>query len=384
MECQKNKFNLHPDSSYLDCANMSPMLNSAKEALMERVAALAEPVGLARNTFFGPVHELRSDFAQLIGCSDPDRIGVGPSASYGIANIARQIRPVRGSNIVMVSEQFPSNYYSWKRLADDFGCEIRSVGPDSGGYQRGAAWNERLLSAIDSNTAVVAVPFLHYSDGTLFDIKQIAEQARQHNALMIADASQAAGMLPIATEDLGLDALVCAGYKWVFGPYGTGLAYYGDFFDNGIPIEENWIIYEGAEDFAGLSNYNPNLKPKGLRYSSGEHPALLNLPVLKAGVRQVLEWDCEAMLAYVKGLFEPMREDFERLGCEFETPEYSAPHIKGFRFRQELDNEDLKNRLEARGVYTSIRASCLRISLNVYNDENDMDKLLEVLKGVLN
>jgi len=75
--------------------------------------------------------------------------------------------------------------------------------------------------------------------------------------LLIIDGIQSIGTLPFSVKEIQPDALICAGYKWLLGPYSIGLAYYSDTFANGFPIEENWINRKNSEDFGGLVNYEP-------------------------------------------------------------------------------------------------------------------------------
>ena len=82
---------------------------------------------------------------------------------------------------------------------------------------------------------------VHWADGTIFDMKKIRKKTSENNALLIIDGTQSIGSMPFNLNEIQPDALVCAGYKWLMGPYGSGLAYYGKYFDDGKPIEESWI-----------------------------------------------------------------------------------------------------------------------------------------------
>src|SRR5690606_40390539 len=107
----------------------------------------------------------RALFARLINAPDPSRIALVPAASYGLATVARNTRLARGQNIVVVEEQFPSNVHVWARLCREAGGELRTVHRPEGA-RAGAAWTERVLDALDAATAVVALPEVHWTDGT--------------------------------------------------------------------------------------------------------------------------------------------------------------------------------------------------------------------------
>ena len=225
-------FDLPEDLVYLNTAYMGPALWPAREAGVNAIAQLANPLNYKAPEFFDPPMRVRKLFAQIIGCDDPERIALTPSCSYGMANAARQIHPSPHNNIVVAEGQFPSNFFIWQRLAEESGCELRRVSPPTQAKNRGQLWNEYLLNAIDQNTAAVAIAPLHWTDGTLFNLEAIREKTFACKALLIVDGSQAIGAMPISVADLQPDALVCAAYKWLFCPYGSGFAYYGSHFDD--------------------------------------------------------------------------------------------------------------------------------------------------------
>lgn len=384
IECQRDQFVLKEGVSYLNGAYMTPMLRAGKRAVEKRLIQMEDPSYFNADTFFEFPDELRRLYGDIIGAEDESRIALIPSVSYGIANVVRQIKPIAGSNIVLNHEQFPSNYYSWKRLADDFGCEIRMVKPPNESVDRGKKWNEALLNAIDAKTAAVSIAPLFHSDGTLFDLKTIGEKAKNEGAVFVVDGTQAIGAMPFDVKSIGADAVVCASYKWLLGTLGSGTAYYGDFFDEGIPIEESWMAHEGYRDFANLAHYKPALLPKGVRYSSGEYHGLLNLPMLLEGARQLVEWGSGTVSNYARHLFTPYEDKLRSMGCILEDRKYRAPHLFGLRFSVPVDIDKLKARLWEEQVITSVRRDALRVSVSVYNDSDDLERLVRILKATFN
>jgi len=241
LQCQKDKFNIPSDVSYLNVAYMSPILKATEAAGLEGVSRKTQPWNISGDDFFTPIEQLKPSFAQLINCQEPDRIALIPSVSFGIANVVKNIQADASHNIIIADEQFPSNYYSWKRFSDSTGAQIKTITAPESSLHRAELWNNRILEAIDDNTAAVAMGHVHWADGTLFDLEAISKKCKLHNALLIIDGTQSIGALPFDIEKIQPDALICAAYKWLFGPYNFGFAYYGEKFDNGVPIEENWI-----------------------------------------------------------------------------------------------------------------------------------------------
>ncbi|MDX2305147.1 MAG: aminotransferase class V-fold PLP-dependent enzyme [Microscillaceae bacterium] len=231
---------------------MSPSLHSVQEAGILGMAKQKLPYQFSPDDFFKPTEELRKIFARIIGCTEPERIVVIPSTSYAMANIANNLKIHPGENIVLIGEQFPSNVYPWRRLSANKNVILKTVSPPKENFERGKRWNEAILEAIDSQTRMISMGHVHWADGTCFDLKAIRKRSREVGALLVVDGTQSVGALPFDLADIEADALVCAGYKWLLGPYSMGLAYFGEYFDEGTPIEENWMNRLKSENFGAL------------------------------------------------------------------------------------------------------------------------------------
>src|SRR5450755_589428 len=124
ISCQRHLFDIPDDVAYLNCAYMSPLLKSALEAGTAGLARKAHPWELTADKFFTGADEFRTTAAQLIDAS-AECIAIVPSASYGIATAARNLPVKRGQSILVLAEQFGSNYYPWQRLAGETGASIK-------------------------------------------------------------------------------------------------------------------------------------------------------------------------------------------------------------------------------------------------------------------
>ena len=222
LTCQKDLFSLPEDHHYLNCAYMAPLSRAVEAAGISGLRRKKDPASLTPPDYFAEADTVRQRFGMLVNAA-PERIAIVPSASYGIATAARNLPVERGQTIILAHAQFPSNVYVWQRLAEARGAEVRMIAPPAG-LNRGQRWNERLLEAIDRRTAVVSLGNVHWADGTLFDLEQIGRRAREVDAALVVDGTQSVGALPFGVEAIRPDALVCAGYKWLLGPYSLGVA----------------------------------------------------------------------------------------------------------------------------------------------------------------
>lgn len=265
MHNQRAKFSIPKGTTYLNCAYMSPLLKSVEKAGKSGIERKRNPFQISANDFFSGSEPLRSEFGKLINVKDPKRIVIIPSVSYGLATVVKNAHLNSGDKIIVAAEQFPSNYYPWQRLTLDTKSTLTAIAPPDQMESRGKVWNERILEAIDSKTKIVSLGHVHWADGTRFDLESIRKRTREVGALLVIDGTQSVGALPFDVQKFQPDALICGGYKWLMGPYSIGLAYYGEYFNNGLPIEENWINRQDSENFSSLVIYQSNYQPGALR-----------------------------------------------------------------------------------------------------------------------
>jgi selenocysteine lyase/cysteine desulfurase len=360
---------------------MSPLHKSVEKAGIEAILKRRRPYAIEAEHFFGDVTLLKENFARVIGSLDSDRIAIVPSVSYGISNVTNNINLKRDEEIILVEDQFPSNVYPWMGLIKSKGGNIRFVSPEKG-QPRGASWNRNILEQITDKTRVVAMPHIHWADGTKFDLIQIRKRCNDIGALLVIDGTQSIGALPFDFEAIQPDALICAGYKWLMGPYSFGLAYYGEYFDKGTPIENNWINRLYSEDFKGLVNYQPKYQPGAARYSVGEHSNFNLVPMMQVALQLVDQWSPAAIQEYCKNLVDEYLPEFRDLSISMEDPDYRANHILGLAIPEGIEIEELKQHFHKMKVSVSFRGNSIRVSPNIYNDSSDLATLLDCLKGI--
>ena len=375
LSCQRHLFSLPDDAHYINCAYMSPLLKSAENAGVAGIRLKRVPSVITPAMFFEESSKVRHLFATLVGAA-PRQVALIPSASYGIATAARNVPVSRNQNIVILHEQFPSNVYSWRRRARESGAELRSVAPPIGS-NRAEGLNARLLSSIDRDTAIVAVGPVHWTDGTCVDLAAIGRRTREVGAAFIVDGTQSVGALPIDAVALGIDALVCAAYKWLLGPYSIGTMYLGSRFAEGVPLEETWIAREGSENFGALVNYGDTYRHGALRYDMGGRSNFILVPMMIKGLEQVLAWGPANIQAYCHALMREVLEEAAALG--YHVPDGSRAHLFGLHVPGHIDRPRLQYALQQRQVSVSVRGEVIRISPHVYNNRRDVTALHDAL-----
>jgi selenocysteine lyase/cysteine desulfurase len=264
------------------------------------------------------------------------------------------------------------------------GAELRIVPRPTDAQKPGRAWNERILDAIDADTAVVTLTAVHWTDGTRFDLEPIGRRTREVGGLFVVDGTQSIGALPFDFAAVKPDLLVCAGYKWLLGPYQYGFAVVGERLIAGRPFEMNWINREHSEDFAHLVDYRTGYQPGARRFDAGEHSNFIMVPMLNESLRLIQEWGVENIQDYCAGLGRALSEALgETAGFTVNPPEERGAHLFGVRVPHPEVIPAILEQLSLRKVFVSQRGDSVRVSPNVYNTPGDMAALAEALHAAL-
>ncbi len=372
---QRDLFEIPEDIVYLNCAYMSPQLRPAREVGEMAVSRKSRPWEITPDAFFEDAEEVRALFARLVG-GDADGVAIIPSVSYGISVAAANVSVREGEKIVILEDQFPSNVYAWRALAERSEARLLTVArPED------FDWTRALLEEIDPDTAVVAVPNCHWTDGSLVDLARVGESAREAGAALVVDGIQSLGAYPFDVSEVRPDFLVTSSYKWLLGPYGVGFMHVGEKYREGEPIEHNWINRRGSQDFSGLVAYQDAFQPGARRYDVGERGNFALLPIAAEALRQLIDWEVGNVSETIGKLTDLIEQKAEELGIATVPKERRARHMIGLMLGPDAP-DDLAGRLTTHNVFVSVRGESVRVSPHLYNTERDVDLLFEILERV--
>jgi selenocysteine lyase/cysteine desulfurase len=381
LTCKKALFDLEEDVTFLNTSYMSPLMKSVINLGLEGARKKLRPYLFSDEDFFEEPDKLKKIFSTLIDNSDYKRIALIPSASYGIENAARNIPFEKGDEIMVVSQQFPSNIYPWMEIAKTNQVKLTEIDSPEEYPNKGDVWNTRILEGININTKVVAIPHVHWSEGIIFDLQKIRQRTNEIGAFLVVDGTQSVGALPFSVKEIEPDALICSTYKWLMGPYGSSLAYYGERFDHGSPIENNWINRQHSEDFSQLVQYQEKYKPGAARYSVGEHSNFILIPMMQKAIQTILEWQPRAIQEYCGTILDPLSKLSEN-GFFIPDQDQRSNHLIGIRIPKHINPKELKMKLNNHKIFVSVRNKHLRVSPYVFNREEDLAKLVDVTLGL--
>ena len=372
------EFDIPRDICYLNASYMTPQPRRVLEACFDGAKRRSQPWQITPDDFFTEVEALREVYARQLGCS-PDNIAIVPSAGYGVACATANLQTAPGDLILSMHDQFPSNYYAWRRQALSSGAEFLVVGPE-----KGQTWADALLAAIETHGDRIKVATLeghHWSTAEYIDIDVVVPALRNIGAKVVMDLTQTLGAFPLDITRTKPDFMVASGYKWQFCPYGVSFLYVDDKYFDGVPIEEAWMSRDGAEDFSRLAEFTDDYKPGARRFEAGEKSSFSNIAGALAAIRLLDEWGIDNISAHLAKTNATIADILARQGFEMPLPDTRAPHFQGARLPA-TDPRKLAAKLVANGVYASVRGDRLRVAPHVYIDDEDLNRFEDVLKAV--
>jgi selenocysteine lyase/cysteine desulfurase len=379
LACQKDAFTIPADTTYLNCAFMGPLPRATVAAGRHALEKRAFPAAISPQDFFTPCDVARKRCAQLVNAA-AESVALIPTTAYGIASVAKNV-PVRaGQNIVLLGDQFPSNVYAWRALQSK-GVVLRVISAPAleDINARAIAWNDAVLQAIDQDTAVVAVEHAHWTDGTLFDLPRISQRTRQVGAWLVVDSTQTAGTMPFDVQAIRPDALIAHAYKSMLSNYGLGFAVFSQRMAGGVPVEESWLTRAGSENFAQLTQYQDGYAPGMRRFDSSTRANPVLIDMFNASLALLLEWQPQRVQSYCYAIARDFVDEVRALGFRVADEMHRAASIFGLHLPPGLNVETLRAQLAQQQIHVSVRGSALRVSLHMYNDQADLQRLAAAL-----
>ena len=348
-------------TTFLDIANHSPPCVPVQEAIRGYLLDWdrLDRRGDART------EEAVALWAKLVGAT-PDEACSQPNTSSGLATVAEALRFEEGDNIVVNDLENPANLYPWiaqhKR-----GVEVRVVRGKGGAVRL-----DDLEKAVDDKTKAVSVSHVEWLTGARHDIGAFAEVAHEHGAYLVVDGIQAAGALKVDVKRAGVDFYACGGYKWLVGCSGAGFLYVRK--DLITEIEPVQFGYRSVEEH---DLERPRLKDSAKKYELGE-PSYLSTVGTKAAMEMLLDLGPGQIEARVLKLSQRFYDGLEHLGVAIVSPKEREMRSGVVSFSTK-DTEATFKHLRADGFYLSLRPAGIRVAVDFYNTEEEIDRLLSVL-----
>ena len=195
--------------------------------------------------------------------------------------------------------------------------------------ESGQSWSDAILAALDERTAIVSVPNVHWTNGALIDLVRSANELTSWVRRWSWTSPSRSGAMPIDVAELRPEFLVSVGYKWLLGPLSLAYLYVDERYREGEPLEHNWIVREGAEDFAGLVDYTDELQPGARRFDVGARTNFVLTPMSIAALEQVIDWTVPRIEAALSEITAAIEEGARARGLVAPPAAQRGPHMFG-------------------------------------------------------
>ena len=366
----RQAFPVCADRAYLNCAAVAPGSTRVRSAINSWLDDHVAHGSMASAHWWTRVAEVRARVAELVGAA-PEEIAFDKSTSHGLALVAEGLDWRSGDEVAVASGlEYPSNVYAWKHLAD------RGVGVREMRVVDGAVTPESVEEAIGPRTRLVAVSSVQFASGHRTDLDAIGRICRDRDVLFVVDAIQQAGAFPIDVKSSGIHAMAACSHKWMLGLLGIGFLYVDrELLPNLRPALVGWHSVEDSFAFDG-TRFDLRTDSSRLEEAAPTFPMVYGLG---AAVDMLLEAGVADTAAHITGLLDHAAGALEAIGCEVSpAPEHRAG-ILMIKPRS-ADVDALAEACAERGIAVSVRRGRLRLSAHLYNNEDDVDALVDLLR----
>ena len=364
------------DATYLNAAAQGPLPRVALHAASQALEWKKFPHTIPESLYLDLPNRIRTSLANLIGGAAGE-IAITTGTSSGLAAVAAGLEWKSGDEVLIARGEFPAHFTTWLPMQAAGKLKVIVVEP------RGRFLTaDDFIAHIGPHTRLVSTSLVRFDDGVRLDAAKIARACHETGALLLLDAAQCAGAMPIDVRALGADFLAASGYKWLLSPYGTGF-----FWARGELIEQMrvgpfyWMALEDAAQFHTLSTGVYNLAKGARRWDSPETASFTNLAAMDASLALLLRIGVEEVWKHTRRLTAMMIERLPRDRYVLASP--ASADARGtyacVATRNPEMTAQLFERMRAAQVFVSLREGALRISPHLYNSERDIDRLLTVL-----
>ncbi len=362
---------------YLNAANVALMYSGAEQIITEWIADVAQN---GSNNFDDHAEEnvfkdLHRAAAHLINATTDD-IAAGSSATELLCSLAWAVFPEKDQNVVSTEIVFPSTVYPWQRVANSTGCEIR-LAKEKSNFMH----TDDIIALIDQHTAVVCISHVEYGNGQTFDLQLLAEAAQDRDALLVVDATQSAGAIPIDIQACPVDALISGSYKWLCGPFGAAFMYVAPHLSEklepglvGFRSHENmWELDASRIDYPqAAQKFEFSTMAFGCAVGLTRSIDFLN----GVGVEKIFQYNRQLADVLIRGLRSRTAVITSPLDDENRSSIVTA-------YFENIDSKEIITGLKAAQVFVSSRAGGIRFSPHLYNTAEDIDNTLAEIDNII-
>jgi len=343
---------------FMNSAGLTPLPSPSRDAMTRMISDFSD-------------HAYMKAAAGLVGCS-PEELAFVKNTSDGISIVASGLRLAPGDEVIINDVEFPSNVYPWLNLQRK-GVVVRMAESAAGRITADA-----IAAQASPRTKIIAISSVQYASGYRADLAALGQLARDKGALLLVDAIQSLGVIPMDVKKLGIHFLSCGGFKWLCGPVGTGI-----FFLDREKLNDLDITVAGWNTVANptqyhVIDYTPKNNAQRFEEGSGNYIGVCGLG---ESMRLLSSVGIGRIEGHVLALTDYLEGKLRSKGVEILSPRGAGEKSGIFVFKPPAGEtpEALWKRLEERNILTAPRGGGLRVSPHFFNTTGDIDGLLEAL-----
>ncbi|MGH8248509.1 MAG: aminotransferase class V-fold PLP-dependent enzyme [Gammaproteobacteria bacterium] len=374
---------------WLSAADYHPISIRSLSAMERHLRFRTYGEGEQSSPFAAEELETKRLFAELINAR-PSEIAFVQSTTDGENIVIAGIRlgETKG-NVVIDDLHYQASKFMYRMLEKEGLIELRVVRHS----ERNGSWAvqaEEMERAIDKNTKLVSLALVSNINGYLHDVRRTSEAAHRHGAYLYADIIQGAGAVPIDVQAMGIDFAACGAYKWLMGDFGFGFLYVREDLQERVVKRSRYGVRQYTSPNNTQADSQFTLRPGAARYETGSF-SYIGGTCARASLQYIHGLGLANIRSHAKQLTDRLQKELPRLGYASLTPPDNETPIVSFRL-PDYQKTATKLKKAFGGTVIALRrwefteptgevriVPGMRISPSVYNNQGDIDRLLDAL-----
>ena len=362
-------------SVYLNAAYFGPSPKRCRQYVEKSMRHELDPSFAPYNDWYNRPEKSRKLFADLLG-TESDNIFHACSVS-DVNNLLIHALKAKNQHVVVIEKDYPSNVLPFM-LSAERNENIKLTRLNLG--TQTIPSSDWLKENMPTDATIFCCSWVTFDTGKMVDILDIGKFLKSRGVRFILDATQALGGLSISNDELAVvDAISCASYKWMLGPYGHAFGYVSADFQKELKHPNgNWITSKNSKVVTSLLEYTTETLPGARCFDRGQTANLLTISCLEGALEFLTEMDLSHIQSHNRNMVKFFHENHPTKKYDLITPSDSLSNIICLKGKN-IDSHQLEKDLKDRDIDVSIREGNIRISFHVYNEINHVEHLLKVL-----
>ncbi|MCA9402077.1 MAG: aminotransferase class V-fold PLP-dependent enzyme [Candidatus Omnitrophica bacterium] len=374
----QNDFESFQGHIWLNAASEGPLPKISAMALREAVRWKSAPHLLDIPKFAQVPAKLKTVIAEMIGVNASDVI-LGNSASYGLHLLANGIPWADKDEILLMQNDFPTDILPWLYLEHQ-GVRVKQLRPVKHVFTP-----EEVRNHIGPKTRLLCLSHVHTFSGQVLQVEAIGKICQENGVLFILNLSQSAGTRPIDLSSGDIDGVVCAGYKWLLGPYGTGFSWMKPELRQKLDYNQSyWISSLNEEDLKNEGPISLKQSSSARKYDIFGTANFFNFVPLEASIQYLLNLGVAAIQQYQHHLVKIILEEIDQKKYQVISSQENSQlsSLCVFSHKEPQNNAKIFNLLKNHQIHGAFWKNNIRLSPHIYNSPDDVKRCCSVLNKV--